>query len=133
MGAAAVVGAAVGAGRDPAGAQVGGGLGGDRARLHEPRFQLLVVADVAVDVAARDVVAHDPPRALVGRADRLVERARDLHAEALAHGQRVQRGLDLAVLRPARAGVDGPALVVADDRAGAARVHAVHATADGHA
>ena len=77
------------------------------------------VADVAVDVAAGDVVADDAARALVGGADRLVERADDLDAELLAHRERVQRGLDLAVLGPARARVDGAALVVADDRAAA--------------
>ena len=87
------------------------------------------VADVAVDVAAGDVVADDAARALVGGADRLVERADDLDAELLAHGERVQGGLDLAVLGPARAGVDGPALVVADDRAARRGVDAVHAPA----
>src|SRR4051812_14327637 len=130
MRAPAVVGTAIRARLDAAGAQVGGGLRRDRARLLQPGGQRLAVADVAVDVAAGDVVADDAARALIRAADRLVQRARDLHAELLAHGERVERGLDLAVLCPARARVDGPALVVADDRPRAVRVDAVDAPAD---
>ena len=59
MGAAALVAAAVGAGLDAPGAQIGGGLGGDRARVLQARLQRGAVADVAVDVAAGDVVADD--------------------------------------------------------------------------
>ena len=80
---------------DPAGAGVGGGARGDRARLLQAQLQRLVVADVAVDVAARDVVADHAARTLVGRAERLLQGADDLHAELLTHGQRVQGGLDL--------------------------------------
>src|SRR4051812_14773590 len=133
MGAAAVVGAAVGTGLDAAGAQLGRRVGGDLARGLEALVERLTVADVAVDVAAGDVVAHDAARALVGRADRLVERAGDVHAEVVAHGERVERGLDLAVLRPARAGVHGLALVVADDRPAARGVDAVDAPGHGDA
>ena len=72
---------------------------------------------VAVDVAAGHVVAHDPAGADVPVADRLVERADRLEPEQLAHGERVERDLQPPVLRPARAGLDHAALVVAHQRA----------------
>src|SRR3954470_11504655 len=124
MRAAAVVGAAVGTGLDAAGTQLGRRVGGDLARGLKALVERLTVADVAVDVAAGDVVAHDAARALVGRTDRLIERAGDLDPEALAHRERVERGLDAPILGPAGARVDRAALVVADDRAVALQVDA---------
>ena len=83
------VAAPVRTGLDPRRAQVGGGARGDLAGLLQALVELGAVADVAVDVAPGNVVADDAARALVGGADRLVERADHLDAAA-AHAPRAR-------------------------------------------
>ena len=90
------------------------------ARVLEQLVELLSVASIVGDDRAADLRALEehPPRAQIATAERLVEAGDRIEAEQLAHDEHVQRHLELAVERPARAlvlGAGATALVVAHD------------------